>query len=127
VHNLLLDASPDGPAWIYVPQMLATRRMFVLGLPSLCLPIVKEDVVVANYDPRQWSPEALEAFTLAFQAGQIQVLHRQPGDRVLYRVLDDTREAPNDTIGFSEEWCRENLDIVNVYVLRQKRLRSTHI
>ncbi|PVF97943.1 hypothetical protein CPB86DRAFT_807023 [Serendipita vermifera] len=115
VHNLLLDAGPDGPAWIYVPQMLATKRMFVLGLPSLCLPIVKEDVVVANYDPRQWSPESLEAFIQASQAGQIQVLHRQPGDRVLYRVLDDTRDTPNDTIGFSEEWCRENLDIVNIF------------
>lgn len=73
-----MDA-PDGPAWVYVPQMLATKRLYISGLPRVCLPRINDDDVIANYDPRQWNTTAQDQFLEAIERDQIQVNSRLPG------------------------------------------------
>lgn len=136
--------SPEGPAWVYVPQMLATKRLYIYGLPRACLPRVIDDDVIANYDPRQWNTTAQDQFLAAFDQQQIQVHARLAGallismrmllvlintinllgQRVLYEVPDAPGAGVLDTLGFSESWCRENLDIVDLCAFSVPHLDS---
>lgn len=54
--------------------MLATRRCYILGLPRECLPIVKDDDVIANYDPKQWSLAAQDSFLQVTDANKLLVV-----------------------------------------------------
>lgn len=115
-QGLLLE-SPEGPAWIYVPQMLATKRLHVSGMPRICLPLVRDDDVVANYDPRQWSDAAQDAFIQAVGRDLLHVVPTASRDRVLYKVLEANGELQSDHLAFSDKWCKENLDCADLSTL----------
>ncbi|KAG8799540.1 hypothetical protein FRC16_004867 [Serendipita sp. 398] len=107
--GLLLD-TPIGPAWNCLPQMLATKRLIILGLPRICIPVVQNDIVADNFDPFVWSSAAHIAFLKVACRHRVYVAPRPPGQRILYRVLEENGVLTADTLGFSEDWCKEYLD-----------------
>ncbi|CCA70708.1 hypothetical protein PIIN_04642 [Serendipita indica DSM 11827] len=112
-HGLLLD-TVAGPAWIRLPQMLATKRLVIHGIPRTCIPIVKNDVVADNYDPLQWSLNSQVDFFNAVKHNSIKVIPRSRSQRILYNVLEENGTITSDTLGFSEQWCKDHLDGIDL-------------
>ncbi|KAG8808879.1 hypothetical protein FRC17_003728, partial [Serendipita sp. 399] len=108
-YGLLLE-TPMGPAWSCLPQMLATKRLIIFGLPRPCIPVVQNDIVVDNYDPSLWPVTAHVAFLKVAHRNQLYVTSRPLGQRILYRALEDNGVLTADTLGFSDNWCKEYLD-----------------
>lgn len=59
--------------WSNLPRYLAARGLCLVGLPSVCVPHVEDNVVTAEVGPAVWEKFQWEALEQALKRGQISV------------------------------------------------------
>lgn len=61
------------PSWKRLPEMLAAKRMALVGYPAACLPRVQGDRVTGSYMPKHWNERAREEIMATLVNGSLQI------------------------------------------------------
>jgi hypothetical protein len=85
--NHQLGSSKIPIPWMTLPEALAERRMYLAGVPHVCVPLVKNDCIDASSDIGNWTPEMSGAMYWAVTSGTLQVLHRTNGSVILLSIV----------------------------------------
>ena len=63
----------SSPSWKRLPEMLAAKRMALVGYPAACLPKVQSDRVIGSYKPKHWNEQAREEIMATLVNGSLQI------------------------------------------------------
>lgn len=85
--NHRLGSSKMPIPWMTLPGALAERRMYLAGVPHICVPLVKDDCIDASSNIGNWTSEMSGAMYWAVTSGTLRVLHRTNGDVILRSIL----------------------------------------
>jgi len=72
--------------WMTLPGTLAERRVYLAGVPHVCVPLIKNDCIDASSNIGNWTPEMSAAMYWAVTSGTLQVLHRTNGNVTLCSI-----------------------------------------
>lgn len=61
------------PSWKRLPEMLAAKRMALVGYPAACLPKVQGDRVIGSYKPKHWNEQAREELMTTLVNGSLRI------------------------------------------------------
>lgn len=114
----------DKILWKDIPRTLAERGFYLSGVPSMCAPIVRDDVVQDDY--HMWSHDQLQVMHSALQRDILRIKFRNPvcplprfplnaradaipAHSVIFELDEGDGTMKDSTLGFSALWRHNHM------------------